>query len=471
MSLNQNKYSENNPFSVKQNNTIYKYHIINEGIYLPKDKLSFTSTQCKIKYELNGPIFRIRFQEDSQQNIIESKESPSAAANNYLWKKNPNNPCARISGVHVFGLNILDIEREREAFKNEVPNFFNSINRPVLQEIRFYVQDKDYLANYHNKEKTSSFDAFVKVIDQDTRKKINEEMNEKVPINILSAKNVSLITTNEIPHINDQEIEKEILKYIGKAGYRRVTDILLFIIPSLVKQNILNINNSIIHVRLSGDGRNVGKKIKHVMMTCTILDDISNIHKADSHNTVILYPGGENYEMLQQVMKSLISELHSLMVNGLEDSSGIKWKKDIGNKDKVYRIEKDMDQLKEKFFNNSTPTLNLPPPGHIKPPLLPMISLNNYVPDELHIMLRIWDRLWELVIQELKSENRYNTYTRAIISIEMKRISVGFQFWPDHSMQSWSYTPLIEGDKEKVLRDFNFEVIFSEERAMLINRL
>ncbi|CAG8838282.1 14475_t:CDS:2, partial [Gigaspora margarita] len=111
------------------------------------------------------------------------------------------------------------------------------------------------------------------------------------------------------------------------------------------------------------DGCNVSRKIKHVMITCTMLDDIPNIHKADSHNTVILYPGAENYEMLQQVMKLLISELHSLMVN---------------------RIEKDMDQLKEEFFNNSTSIL---PPGHTKPPLLPMIPLNHYVPEELYIML------------------------------------------------------------------------------------
>ena len=73
-----------------------------------------------------------------------------------------------------------------------------------------------------------------------------------------------------------------------------------------------------------GDGCNVGRKIKHVMITCTVLDNIPNIHKADSHNTVILYPGGENYEILQQVIKLLISELHSLVVNELEDSSGIK---------------------------------------------------------------------------------------------------------------------------------------------------
>ncbi|CAG8815210.1 527_t:CDS:1, partial [Racocetra fulgida] len=172
----------------------------------------------------------------------------------------------RISGVHVFCLNIPDIERERErknqsssfrpfntlsesmkikrshafsiqlgeAFKNEIPNFFNSIDRPVLQEVRFHVQDKDYLANYHNKEKTNSFDAFVKVIDQGqisrdayrklaalqpelpqdhnisgTRKKINEEMDKKVPINIVNVKNVPLVTTNEVLHINDQEIEEE----------------------------------------------------------------------------------------------------------------------------------------------------------------------------------------------------------------------------------------------------------------------
>ncbi|RIB26965.1 hypothetical protein C2G38_2138048 [Gigaspora rosea] len=55
--------------------------------------------------------------------------------------------------------------------------------------------------------------------------------------------------------------------------------------------------------------------------------------------------------------------------------------------------------------------------------------------------------------------------------MEMKRILVGFHFWPVRSMQSWSYTPLMGGDKEKVLRDFNFDVIFSKERAILITRL
>jgi hypothetical protein len=150
------------------------------------------------------------------------------------------------------------------------------------------------------------------------------------------------------------------------------------------------------------------------MVTCTILDDILNIHKADFHYTTILYPGVENYETLQNVMEPMISELHNLVINGLIDPNGTKWKiepyfssdwkfmaiilgfnaananyfcpwcmctkKDIGNRDKIHKIEKNMNQIQSLK----------PPPGHLKAPLLPMIPLDHYVPDELHVMLRIW---------------------------------------------------------------------------------
>jgi hypothetical protein len=130
-----------------------------------------------------------------------------------------------------------------------------------------------------------------------------------------------------------------------------------------------------------------------------------------------------------------------------------------------------MEQLIADNFNNHASQTSTPPPGHLKAPLLSMIPLDHYVPDELHIMLRIWDRMWALVIQELKSENRFNDYTRTIICMEMKRISVRFHFWQDHNTQNWSYTSLMGGDKEIVLCNFNFEVIFNKERAILINRL
>ncbi|RIB20598.1 hypothetical protein C2G38_2035120 [Gigaspora rosea] len=506
MSPSQHRYPENNPFSLKQNNATYIYTIISEGFYPPS------------------------------------------------IKRNPDTQ-AKLSGVHVFGLNAIDVEQERlkkkrshsfkpfnmlsesmktkrsrafsmqvgTAFKSEIPKFYNPIDKPVLQELRFNVQDKDYVVNFYNKydndkKKDQHVELVTKIVDQspisrnayrnlaavqyelprdhsilNTRKKINEEMYQKIPISILNITDIPLIATNEYSDINDQEVEEEILQYIGKAGYRRITYILLFLIPGLVDRKVLNINNPVINVRISGDGSNVGRKIQHVMLTCSILDDVSNLYNADNHYTIILCPGTENYDLFKKITAPLAYELDNLVKNGLEDFTGLRWqikpyfssdwkflyiilgfnapnanhfcpwclctKKDIGTKDKVFTIEKSMTQLQATKS----------PPGHKKIPLFPMIPLENYVPDELHVMLRIWDRLWGLVIQELKSECRYDEYNRGVIVREMDRILVKFKFWQEHNTENWSYTSLMRDDKEKVLH--KFEVIFDEERATLINRL
>ncbi|RIB18223.1 hypothetical protein C2G38_2185215 [Gigaspora rosea] len=306
MSFNQSKYFENNSFSLKQNNANYKYHVINEGFYPPKDKIYCTIAssrngskyrvpnnylvqtswgrnkshyivECEIEYELDGLIFIIRFEENSQRFVLKSKKSPTNVANNYLQKKYPNT-CATIFRIHVFGFNAMDMERERnrkkklslslkpfnslsesmktkrsrafsvhlgKTFDSKVPKFFNLLDQPTLQEIKFNIQDKNYVIDYNN--------------------------------------------------------DKE-------------------------------------------------------------------------------------------------------------------------NSDKS---------------------------------LVPFME----------------DRLWELIIQEIKSENKYDNYIRMVIGLEMKRISIRFHFWQNHDTQNLAYTLLMGGDKEKLLRDFNFEVIFDEEQAILINRL
>ncbi|PKY36453.1 hypothetical protein RhiirB3_459075 [Rhizophagus irregularis] len=59
-------------------------------------------------------------------------------------------------------------------------------------------------------------------------------MSQKIPISILNIKHTPFaLTINEAPDIEDQKIVKEVLQYIGKAGYRR-------------------------------DGRNIGRKVKHI---------------------------------------------------------------------------------------------------------------------------------------------------------------------------------------------------------------
>ncbi|PKC56250.1 hypothetical protein RhiirA1_474273 [Rhizophagus irregularis] len=118
------KYPENNPFLPKQNNTNYTCTIVKEGFYPSKNIICYTGIQfkisdnysvtgrgegdlrhtikCEIEYESDGrPVFRIWFGKNFKQYVIESKESPTKAANEYLRRKNPNTH-VNLSGIHVF---------------------------------------------------------------------------------------------------------------------------------------------------------------------------------------------------------------------------------------------------------------------------------------------------------------------------------------------------------------------------------
>ncbi|CAG8775150.1 25183_t:CDS:2, partial [Cetraspora pellucida] len=56
----------------------------------------------------------------------------------------------------------------------------------------------------------------------------------------------------------------------------------------LIEKRILNFPN--ISIQISDDGFNCGHKVKHVLITFAILDNITNIYKPEYHYTLILYP-------------------------------------------------------------------------------------------------------------------------------------------------------------------------------------
>ena len=110
-------------------------------------------------------------------------------------------------------------------------------------------------------------------------------------------------------------------------------------------------------------------------------------------------------------------------------------------------------------------------PGHHSPPLFNMISLDNYVPDKLHIMLRITDHLWELVLQEVKNEGLFNDITRNVIVKEMANLKIRFEFWKVRDTDNWCYTSLMGNDKLCILQKFNLAKLFNPEHAKLIRNL
>ncbi|CAG8823639.1 31611_t:CDS:2, partial [Gigaspora margarita] len=60
-----------------------------------------------------------------------------------------------------------------------------------------------------------------------------------------------------------------ITKLVGKAGYRNIKDILKYIIPTLIKNQIFDPLEPTIYIRISGDGRNVGPNSKYFCSWCT----------------------------------------------------------------------------------------------------------------------------------------------------------------------------------------------------------
>ncbi|PKC67045.1 hypothetical protein RhiirA1_418594 [Rhizophagus irregularis] len=407
----------------------------------------------------------------------------------------------------ILGLSqsILDIvERERD-------NTFHPDDQIKLKQIKFEIDDDVYDINFGkvNKiEEIKKIEAVVKSLDKghisreayrslariedlpcekavcDIWQKINAEMKKQVPLTLVDLlQPTKFEPIREEPNITDSEIITNMLESIGKGGQRRITDILNYIIPLYIEKGILIPRQSTLHIRISGNGHNVGRKVKHVMVTMTLLNDLNGLQKPDNHYTLVLYPGAETYESLKNVLTPLISDLCILKEKGFNQIGGNQWPVELYfssdwkflaiclgmnaanaqyfclwcdcNKNSINttskKINKSMDNIKVNYKQIN---------GHIKEPLFHMIPLQNWVVDELHIFLRITDRLWELMISDLRRETANEEIWKGKILSEMQRLNISFQFWHEKNTNNLSYTSLMGPDKLKVLKEFDLFAVF-----------
>ncbi|CAB4439636.1 unnamed protein product [Rhizophagus irregularis] len=300
------------------------------------------------------------------------------------------------------------------------------------------------------------------------KKDITYEMNEIIPISLINITSPSDNSVNSEIHINDAEIIDNLQQSIGKGRRRDIVNILRYLIPGLLERNVLDITNPTIHLRISGDGRNVERKVKQVMVTCSILDDFDNIYRPENYYTIILYPGIEKYEILNVVLEPLIIELRKLKEEGFRDNQNREWKVELyfSSDWKFLAICLGLNAANNQIRENYTFYK-----GHVRPAIFDMIPLQNWVPDELHIMLRITDVLWRLVIDELKSRNTWGDRARNVIVEEMKRVDVKFHFWLEVGSTNWQYTSLMGQDKLIVLQHFDLTKLFPNSRATQIRNL
>ncbi|GES78988.1 hypothetical protein GLOIN_2v1809230 [Rhizophagus clarus] len=392
----------------------FTYVVVQEGIYPSATQLRYTEAPNYFPVP-DYYIIKTTWGRDNLQYQVVSVQSPFNASVELHEIITPNKKTA-VSGIHLFGLQLKCIDRNRKGRPHELkPNEKSSKTTQIKctkglakkEQVHFEDSIKDF---YNPKDRV-----VLKALNFTVK---NKEYHKLIPINFIDL-NSAIIQEDpsEEPDIIDPTIIEQVVNATGKGAYRSIKKILEYIVLSYVNEGKLDPEIPVIHLRISGDGRNVGRKVKHVMITVALLDDSMNLFKSDYHYTIVLFLGTENYSTLKVATVALIQELQELSNTGMVINDIFWWfelffssdwkflsiclgfnaansnhfcpwceitKNQHGNGKSNWMISKSMSVLSEN------PTAY---PGHKLPPLFNMISLKNHIPDKLHIMLRITDRL------------------------------------------------------------------------------
>ncbi|RIB12607.1 hypothetical protein C2G38_2200159 [Gigaspora rosea] len=330
-----------------------KYRIPNNYVIKTRHGKAKHLVECTIQYINKKPLFTIRFGADLKIQIQSSKSASNVACQ-YLKKLNETKvltnmkKCnknkskkiyknkSRISGSILFGLTLTSVENIHKTLSLD----YNHQVHPFEELIRLEIGEEQFDISF------GKFD-----------EKSEKERKEAIPTTF-----EPITDTSEITDIN---IITNMLESIGMEEQHRITDILNYIIPFYVNKGILIPNKSTLHIRISGDGRNVERKVKHVMVTMAFSD-----------------------------WKFLATCLGMKAANTKYFCS---WcdcsKENINSTNK--KITKSIETIKMNYSQID---------GHLKEPIFYMIPICNWVCDELHILLRITDWLWELMLSDLSRE-------------------------------------------------------------------
>ncbi|CAB3998260.1 Hypothetical predicted protein [Paramuricea clavata] len=168
-----------------------------------------------------------------------------------------------------------------------------------------------------------------------------------------------------------------------------------------------------IKVKISGDGAKMTRSTNFMMFSLALLQD-DNVMSSKSNRTIAIINGKENYETIAASLPKFFQEVNGLIESGtmLIDDTEVNleffsWGRfkischDYGwdtskcfnfyHQNKQKRTLEDIEKLCSKKSDNY---------GCINPPLI-KIDLDHVVPDELHLLLRITDRLLQNVIDEI----------------------------------------------------------------------
>ncbi|RIA81208.1 hypothetical protein C1645_744700 [Glomus cerebriforme] len=263
------------------------------------------TVQCIITYHENKPLYQIQY----GRNFTEQVSSGLSATNatDLLYNNFTKNK-TRVSGILLFSLQLNKLKEYREIksrkktlkpvnnmstsgltkratkvaskvseqFSNITSDFYLLKDTSQLESISFSVKEKKYVVDYgkenqvlkHKKEVAivramdksrilrDGYRYFAAIEPSLPREKviseqkisINNLMEQNIKINVVDITTTVAVDPNKIPHIIDENVIETVINSVGKAGVRSIKEILIFLIPNLIKKNILNPSQPLISI-------------------------------------------------------------------------------------------------------------------------------------------------------------------------------------------------------------------------------
>ena len=252
-----------------------------------------------------------------------------------------------------------------------------------------------------------------------------------------------------------------------------------------------------IKVKISGDGAKMSRTTNFMILSFSLLQTGENVMSSKGNRTLCIVNGPEKYETLKSSMGSVISEINSIINKGKVEIDGREVNIEVflggdykfllmtmGLKGatsdyaclwcKIHKLQR-WDMTKDLDFYNT---------GELKRTLqeirnfhnsnkfccihLPLfdIELDHVVLDELHLMMRVTDRLTENVITEVMERDRKTDflkkkgeekgiYLKRLIRV-INEVGITFSVWEKSNGDGkgsgvYDWTSLVGSDKKKLL--------------------
>ncbi|GET59493.1 hypothetical protein GLOIN_2v1828103 [Rhizophagus irregularis DAOM 181602=DAOM 197198] len=442
-----------------------RYKVIALGYYPQNIKYTQKSSRSIVQYQIpDGYI--IETEAANKAIRCETKYIPRISREN-----------SRLSGIHVFGLDIEILHQARtEELTIAKTTNIDKRKRP-LSEVSVSQQNKRY----------ASFgrDAHKKIKQLILQHRMISESGEPIHLRNMELEYEDHIINIKynllLDHIKlDAYVRACDEALLGRDGYRRLAAVEARLTREYqVAQRRIEITK-LINEQIPIGTINLNKEVNQ-------LDD-DDEHQSNPDGIMVDEQeiGKEKYETLAKVGNLFKYQLQDLQENGIS-VDGVHWPIELyfsGDWKFMYNIM-GLNAPNARYFclycdceasNRWNVDLCWPINKNTKcqkkPPLFPAIKQENYIPDELHLLLRISDVLMECFFNDLFKKREFEREIKNQIEQTMKSIKVHFEFFKSRSNSGkWDWTSLMGPDKKKVLQHFPIVNFISGKRGEEIQKL